>query len=153
MHRNTLMQVPHRQIPDVIVHNSPLGAMHYSICIIHPYLPASHHGSNANLMHYENYAWLHYALWKYQLYLQTKHRQMPQNHHQNVLNMSIWITYILNTTRSHKIITNRFCTCQCESLTFWTQSDVTKSSLKCSAYQLESLTISYMQYDVQKWSE
>ena len=62
--------------------------------------------------------------------LLPEHSQIPQNHHQNILPMSesMWITYILNTTRSNNIITKRFCTCQYESLTYWTQPEATKSS-------------------------
>ena len=63
-----------------------------------------------------------------------EHSQMPQNHHWEVLHMSSWITYFLNTARYHRIITERFGTCQAESLTFWTQPDATESSPRGSAH-------------------
>ena len=51
-------------------------------------------------------------------HLQTKGRQMPQNHHQGVLHMSNRITYSLKAGRCHKTITKGSCICQTGSLTY-----------------------------------
>ena len=47
--------------------------------------------------------------------LLSEQSQMPQNCHQEVLHMSSWTTYMLNTARYHKIISKRYCTCQAKN--------------------------------------
>ena len=67
-------------------------------------------------------------------------------HHQEVPHMLSWITYCLNTVRCHKIIIKGFCTCQAESLTYWTQPDATKSSPRGPAHvKLNHLLPTYSQ--------
>jgi hypothetical protein len=50
MSSDTLIQVPYCQILNVIMHNSPLGAMHYSLCIMHPTQEAEKHITLENIL-------------------------------------------------------------------------------------------------------
>jgi len=65
-----------------------------------------------------------------QNHLHTESRQMPQDHQQEGLHMSTRITYILRSSKCHKNISKRACTCQPELLTYWDQANATRPSAR-----------------------
>ena len=52
-------------------------------------------------------------------------RKMPQDHQQEGLHMSTRITYILRSSKCHKTISKKACTCQPESHTFYKHANAT----------------------------